>query len=255
MVIKSGGSPANRRRKEMVFDPNPLSLSVPEPAFESWLRDSGYLEVLDQRTTDLHRLSSAGTTESAAAIGSDGVHLASQLLSRIWTLLSLLTFSPFSKLAASDFTGTMPSWTAALFGSYESYSFPSSPSQARLRVHENVKRFAQNYAVLFALFFACALYQLPLALVGLILCFALWDAFKLSSNRWGFDRYPVIRQSLVRIAQCATAVILFTSNIQLAVFCAFVVSYAAMILHASFRKLTPTNQPAAGGGCRKVAGK
>ncbi|CAA0815999.1 PRA1 family protein H [Striga hermonthica] len=254
MVIKSGGSPANRRRKEMVFDPNPLSLSVPEPAFESWLRDSGYLEVLDQRTTDL-RLSAAGTTESAAANGFDGVHLASQLLSRIWTLLSLPTFNPFSKLTAGDFTGTTPSWTAALFGSYESYSFPTSPSQARLRVHENVKRFAQNYAVLFAIFFACALYQLPLALVGLILCLALWETFRLSSNRWGFDRHPLIRQPSVRLAQCTTAVILFISNVQLAVFCAFALSYAAIILHASFRKLTPTNQPAARGECRKVAEK
>ncbi|GER32732.1 prenylated RAB acceptor 1.H, partial [Striga asiatica] len=30
---------------------NPLSLSLPEPAFESWLHDSDYLEVLDQCTT------------------------------------------------------------------------------------------------------------------------------------------------------------------------------------------------------------
>ncbi|GER43070.1 prenylated RAB acceptor 1.H [Striga asiatica] len=253
--IKFGVSPAKHRRKEMVFDPNPLSLSVPEPAFESWLRDSGYLEVLDQRTTDLHRLSAAGPSSSAAAISSDGVSLISRLISRIWTVLSLLTFSPFSKLSTSDFTGATPSWTLAFFGSSESYSFPSEPSQARLRVQENVKRFARNYASLFALFFACSLYQLPLALAGLILCFALWEAFKLSSDRWGFDRYPLIRQTLIGIAQCATVVILFISKVQLAVFCAIAVSYAVMILHASFRKLTPSNPPAPRGDHRKTARK
>jgi hypothetical protein len=43
---------------------------------------------------------------------------------------------------------------------------------------------------------------MPLALVGLISCLALWDAFKFCSERWGLDQYPVFRQCLVRIAQC-----------------------------------------------------
>ncbi|KAI3457433.1 hypothetical protein Pfo_014096 [Paulownia fortunei] len=264
--IKFGVFPSKHPRankKEMVFAPNPLSLSVPEPAFESWLRDSGYLEILDQRTTDLHRLSTTTKPSNSAApaasdsattsVNPNGVFFVSQLFSRIWTLLSLLTFNPFSKLATDDFSGDTPSWTLAFFGSSESYSFPSSPSQARLRVHENVKRFARNYASLFVLFFACSLYQLPIALFGLISCLALWDVFKFSGDRWGLDRYPVIRQTLIRIAQCVTAIILFISNVQLAIFCAFGVSYAVMILHASFRKLTPAKQPAVRGGHKKTA--
>ncbi|GFP79659.1 pra1 family protein h [Phtheirospermum japonicum] len=258
--IKFGVSPAKHRRKDMVFAPNPLSLSVPEPAFESWLRDSGYLEVLDQRTTDLHRLSSTvpkpsnpAAAASATSISPDGVFFVTQLLSRIWTLLSLLTVNPFSKLAADDFSGDTPSWTTAFFGSSESYSFPSYPSQARLRVHENLKRFARNYASLFVIFFACSLYQLPIALIGLISCLALWDVFKFGSDRWGLDRYPAIRQTLIRIAQCVTVIVLFIAKVQFAVFYTFGVSYAVIILHASFRKLTPTKQPAVRGGYRKAA--
>ncbi|KAK6157382.1 hypothetical protein DH2020_011630 [Rehmannia glutinosa] len=233
--IKFGVFPTKLHRKDMVFAPNPLSLSVPEPAFESWLRDSGYLEILDQRTTDLHRLSTTTKPSEVAAgsattsISPDGVFFVSQFFSRIWTLLSLFTFNPFSKLATDDFSGDTPSWTIAFFGSSESYSFPSSPSQARLRVHENVKRFARNYASLFVLFFACSLYQLPIALIGLISCLALWDVFKFSGDRWGLDRYPFMRQTLIRIAQCA------------------------MILHASFRKLTPAKQTAVRGGRRNTA--
>ncbi|KAL2472687.1 PRA1 family protein H [Forsythia ovata] len=232
----------------MVFTANPLALSVPEPAFESWLRESGYLEILDQRTSDLHRLSTTTTAEphnSAADVTTTSIICSGffvSIFSRIWTLLSLLTFNPFSKLVSDDFSGDTPSWTLAFFGSSNSYSFPSSPSQARLRVHENVKRFARNYAFLFIVFFACSLYQLPLALVGLISCLALWDVFKYCIDRWELNRRLFLRQTLLHISQCATAVILFFSNVQLALLCALGVSYAVLILHASFRKLTPAKQ-------------
>lgn len=255
-------------KKRMVFTPNPLALSVPEPEFESWLRESGYLEIIDQRTTDLHRLSTTApdsaalettrATNSAAAASTatnssrptEGFLHA--LFSLIWTLLSLFTFNPFSKLKTDDFSGDTQPWTAAFFGSSDSYSFPSSPAQVRLRVHENVKRFARNYALLFILLFACSLYQLPIALVGLISCLALWDAFKFAGDRWKLDGYPVLRELLIRIVQCVTAVIMLISNVQLAVFCAVGFSYAVMILHSSFRKLTLAKQPAAKGGQRRI---
>ncbi|XP_042028381.1 PRA1 family protein H-like, partial [Salvia splendens] len=243
---------------KQMFDPNPLSLSVPESEFESWLRDSGYLEIVDQRATDLHRISTAAKPSDSAAesatakISSSGAFIVSRFLSRVWTLLSLLTFNPFSKLAATDFSGDTPPWTVAFFGSSESYSFPSSRSQARLRVHENVKRYARNYTTLFFLFFACSLYQLPLALFGLLSCLALWDAFRFSGDRWRLDGYPLLREALIRTAQCLAAVILFISNVQFAVFCATGVSFAVMILHASFRKLTPAKQPDQRGGQRTM---
>lgn len=248
----------------MAFSANPLSLSVPEPVFETWLRDTGYLEILDQRTTDLHRHSSStaaaattassdtSVTNSAAAAVSISNGIFVLIFSRIGTLLSLLTLNPFAKLTSDDFSGDTPSWTLQFVGSFDSYSFPSSPSQARLRVHENVKRYARNYASLFVLFFACSLYQKLFALVGLISCLALWDVLKLCGDRWGLEQRPVIKQSLFRIAQCATAVILFCTNVQMALFSALAVSYVVMILHASFRKLTPSKQSTSKDGNRRV---
>ncbi|KAE9590610.1 hypothetical protein Lal_00022975 [Lupinus albus] len=223
----------------MVFSSNPLALSVPEPAFESWLRDSGYLDILD------HRTSSAADTSAATSISTvtPASGLFVSLFSHLATLISLFTLNPFSKLTADDFSGDTPSWSHSFFGFCGSYSFPSSPSQARLRVHENIKRYARNYAYLFIVFFACTLYKMPLALVGLISCLALWDFFKYFSDRWGLDEYPITRQCLLRLAQCATAVILVYSNVQLALFCALSVSYAGMIVHAAFRKLAPAKQP------------
>lgn len=130
----------------MAFSANPLALSVPEAAFESWLRDTGYLELLDQRT-------SRPSSDSRST-----THKGGGFFSNIGTLISLVTLNPFSKLTAHDFSGETPSWTTSFIASFNSYTFPSSSHQARLRVHENVRRYARNYASLFVLFFACSLY-------------------------------------------------------------------------------------------------
>ncbi|XVE50193.1 hypothetical protein DITRI_Ditri01bG0142400 [Diplodiscus trichospermus] len=234
----------------MVFSSNPLSLSVPDPTFESWLRDSGYLDVIDDHQTAAASTtgSTSTTTDSTVTISITGFlfrHLVS-LFSHLWILLSLFTLNPFSKLTTNDFSGETPSWTKGFFGDFGSYSFPASVSQARLRVHENVKRYARNYASLFILFFACSLYQLPVALVGLISSLALWDLFRFFSDKWGLDMFPVTQLVLIRIAQCATAIILILLNVQMALCCALGVSYIVMILHAAFRKLTPLKQPSRG---------
>ncbi|KAJ4871550.1 PRA1 family protein H [Raphanus sativus] len=244
----------------MAFSPNPLSLSVPDPAFESWLRDSGYLDLLDHRTSAAAAAaaapasSSSSSSAAAAAPSSASDDVVSSitggffasLLSRLVTVSSLLTINPFSKLSADDFSGDTPPWTTGFFGACGSYSFPSSSQQARMRVHENIKRFARNYATLFIVFFACALYQMPLALVGLLASLALWELFKYCSDRWKFDRHPSARRLVIGIGQCATAVLLTFLNVQMALFSALAVSYSVMLLHAGFRKLTPSKKPSRG---------
>ncbi|KAF8024094.1 hypothetical protein BT93_F1332 [Corymbia citriodora subsp. variegata] len=146
----------------MAFKSNPLSLTVPEPAFESWLRDSGYLELLDQRSSSSSSAAAANNTAASSSSGNDAASdpyapgFFASVFSSLGTLLSLATLNPLSKLTTDDFSRATPSWTHGFIGSFDSYSFPSSPDQARRRVHENVKRFARNYATLFILFFACA---------------------------------------------------------------------------------------------------
>uniref|UniRef100_A0A7N0SXX2 PRA1 family protein n=1 Tax=Kalanchoe fedtschenkoi TaxID=63787 RepID=A0A7N0SXX2_KALFE len=233
----------------MAFPSNPLSLSVPDPLFESWLRDNNYLEILDQRTTSLAASAAAASDspDSSSPPTSSALNVATaslfrSLFSAVGTLLSLFTFNPIAKLTAEDFAGETPSWTVGFFGGCESYSFPSSAAQAKLRACENVKRFARNYACLVIVALACTLYQMPLALVGLISCLAMWDLLKVTSDKWRLDDFPIRRQFLVRVAQCATVIILFFSNVQMALIYALGVSYVVMILHAAFRKLTPTKQ-------------
>ncbi|KAJ6752036.1 hypothetical protein OIU85_002456 [Salix viminalis] len=230
----------------MVFSSNPLSLSVPDPTFDAWLRDSGYLEILDQHssssTITADPTSTSIITSTTTTATTTGLFIS--FFSHILTLLSLFTLNPFSKLTTDDFSGQTPSWTRSFFADFGSYSFPSGSDQARLRVNENVKRYARNYASLFILFFACTLYQMPLALIGLISSLALWDAFKFCNDRWGWDRYPVLWQVMVRTAQCVTAVVLICLNVQMALFGAVGISYTVMVLHAAFRKLTSTKQSA-----------
>ncbi|CAL9072489.1 unnamed protein product [Musa textilis] len=48
----------------MAFASNPLSLSVSEPAFEAWLRDTGYLEILDDRAASADHSPSSSSSSS-----------------------------------------------------------------------------------------------------------------------------------------------------------------------------------------------
>ncbi|XP_058095611.1 PRA1 family protein H isoform X2 [Magnolia sinica] len=241
----------------MVFSANPLSLSLPDPAFESWLRDKGYLEILDERTTAVHSSSSASSSSSSSSstLGPGPASLiitgSSSVFSRLSTLASLLTLNPFAKLTADDFAGDTPSWTVGFFGEADSYSWPTSPSQARMRAHENVKRYARNYACLSLLFLVCSLYQIPIALFGLIIGLALWEAFRLCSDRWRLEGYPIVRRALLHVLQFAIAVVFYSCSVQIALFCAIAVSYGVMILHASLRKLTPSKLLARADGSKR----
>ncbi|XP_068643974.1 PRA1 family protein H-like [Aristolochia californica] len=236
----------------MVFSTNPLSLAVPDPVFETWLRDNRFLEILDDHAAALagfadHTTSRAitatarrGTTNNTATLFT----AATFLFSVCSTLVSVLTINPFAKLAAEDFAGDTPSWTGSFLGSSVSFSWPASPSQARMRVQENVKRYARNYAFLSVLILACCLYQIPIALLGIVSSLLMWELFRISDNRWTLvERFSIFRQILIYLLQSATAIIIYCCNVQISLFWALCVSYVVMLLHALLRKLTPTKRP------------
>ncbi|KAJ0105512.1 hypothetical protein Patl1_18622 [Pistacia atlantica] len=125
----------------------------------------------------------------------------------------LLKVNPFAKLTIDDFSACTPSWTHEFLGFAGSYSFPSLPDTLKLRVQENVKRYAEIMLLcLFSSLPAPLLkvsklrvfmskvfifwYQMPRALLGLISSLAIWDLFKFCSDKWKFDRYSMIRQVL-----------------------------------------------------------
>jgi hypothetical protein len=145
------------------FKPNPLSLSVPDPALDRWLRDSGYLDLLDSTTGGPSSASAPSASASAAAspvAGPVSSGVAADVLAFARTLASLLALNPFARLSTADLAAPTPSWSLAFVGApgAASYSWPPTPTQARLRVQENVRRYARNYAALTILVFACCLY-------------------------------------------------------------------------------------------------
>ncbi|XP_020595427.1 PRA1 family protein H [Phalaenopsis equestris] len=226
----------------MSFAANPLALSVPEPAFEAWLRDSGYLEILDTSSSSLPTSSASfpssskplpPKTPSAAVAG--GI---SSIFFFLRTLASLFTINPFAKLTPEDFVRETPSWTVGFVGDASSYSWPGGPSQARMRVQENVRRYARNYAFLCLIFFACSLYQMPVLLLSLMVCLGLWELLRFCSDKWELEeKRPAVRTILVFAAQFGMLVILYLTDLQVALFYTAVVSYTVMLLHASLRKL------------------
>ncbi|WZZ31989.1 hypothetical protein YC2023_015390 [Brassica napus] len=219
--------------RRMGFSANPLSLTVPDSVLESLLQDSGYLDLLDHRTSDVSSMSPSSSSSSATE-AKPPTALSAQLVA----VFSLVTVNPFSKLSADDFAGETPPWTTRFFGDSDSYSFPSSFHEARNRVHENVKRFARNYATLLILFFTYELFEMPLALLGFVTSYVFWELFKFCVDSWESNRHPLIRKILIRVALCATVSFLAFLNVQIAVFYALAISYAVVILHGGFRNLS-----------------
>ena len=134
----------------MAFSSNPLSLSVPEAAFDTWLRDSGFIDILDQRTSDLHRLSSssadskpsaeaAASSSSSAASEAVAASVLGRVFSRAATLLSLLTLNPFAKLAAGDYMAFRDYLRAHLFAD-------GSAAAARDKADRRARRAARRAA-------------------------------------------------------------------------------------------------------------
>ncbi|KAK8939292.1 PRA1 family protein H [Platanthera guangdongensis] len=194
----------------MSFAANPLALSVPEPVFEAWLRDSGYLEILDASSSSssspLPAPLSFPSSSSKPPLPKTPASAVAGTIARAFivlrTLASVFTINPFAKLTPEDFAGETPSWTLGFVGGVGSYSWPSEPSQARMRVQENVRRYARNYAFLSLIFFACSLYQMPIPLLGLISCLGLWELLRVCNDKWELEESrPTLRTILLRLVQ------------------------------------------------------
>ncbi|PNT62843.1 hypothetical protein BRADI_4g08810v3 [Brachypodium distachyon] len=188
------------------FKPNPLSLSVPDPALDRWLRDSGYLDVLDSSAPAPSSAAPATSRTSSpfAAPASASSGAAADFLAFARTLASLLALNPFARLSTADLAVPTPSWSLAFLGppGAASYSWPPTPTQARLRVQENVRRYARNYAALSIVVFACCLYRMPMALLGMLASLAVWESVRYCRERWGLaTRAPGVGQALLHCAQ------------------------------------------------------
>ncbi|KAL0904605.1 hypothetical protein M5K25_026733 [Dendrobium thyrsiflorum] len=147
----------------MPFVANPLALSVPEPAFEAWLRDSGYLETLDTSSSSLPTSSASFPSSSSKPLPPKNPAAAvagviSPVFFFLRTLASLFTINPFAKLTPEDFAGETPSWT--------------------LR------------------------YQMPILLLSLMESLGVWELLRFCSDKWELEeKHPAVRTILVCAAQ------------------------------------------------------
>ncbi|KAJ4791840.1 PRA1 family protein [Rhynchospora pubera] len=252
----------------MSFAPNPLSLTVSDPAFESWLRDSGHLYTLDTLPASSSSSSSSSSSAPSASPSpsssnkpiptstSTSQSRLSFFLSSLRTLATLISNNPLAKLQVADLAGPTPSWTRDFIGGPGEYSWPVESPQARLRVQENVRRYAKNYMFLSLLFFTCCLYRIPISLLGLVACLGIWEGVRFCIKSWEMEeKYPVLRQVMVNVALIITASVLYICYFQFALVYAIGLSYAAMLIHASLRKLTPLSKSNGSSQPKKVVKK
>ncbi|EFH51192.1 hypothetical protein ARALYDRAFT_327582 [Arabidopsis lyrata subsp. lyrata] len=171
----------------MAFSPNPLSLSVLDPAFESWLRDSSYLELLDHRTSAAAAAasSSASVSSSVAATSaaSDDEHplpVVSSLLFCLDASLSLLflqlTLSPSSPMIFPEIRHRGPPVSLAIVTLIR---FQRLLSKREL---EFMSKSNDSLGITLR-------YSSSSSLVHYIKCIG-----EICSARWKFDRHPSMRK-------------------------------------------------------------
>ncbi|CAM6101648.1 unnamed protein product [Calypogeia fissa] len=206
----------------MTFQVNPLSLCLPQQAFETWLRESGQLEVLDKNALDQALL---GGSESLSAV-----------------LIKALKINPLRSLTIEDFCNSPVSWTGEFFdcglGPRETYSYPRSLIQAKLRMEDNVKRYTGNYLVLALIIFLCFLYKMPLAFLGILSCLALWDTLRVYINSRGLRLDSFQCRCLQLFGNLATMFVLVYCKAAVAVTLAGLTSLLVVILHSALRRIT-----------------
>ncbi|KAG0560134.1 hypothetical protein M758_10G151400 [Ceratodon purpureus] len=214
----------------MAFKENPLSLSVSQTAFEEWLRENGHLETLDRTELDHHlRLPSHSSfREFSKAVKSNA----------------------FMNLTVDDLLKKPVSWTGEFFdcgfGPGETYSWPRSISQAKMRMDENIRRYTGNYVVLVAIVFLILLYQMPMALVGIISVILVWDTLRRAGDEWGLERNGYRYRALAFVGNSVTVVLMVYCKIALALFWAGIGSLLVVTAHSCLRRITSTKAVPAG---------
>ncbi|KAJ7283052.1 hypothetical protein O6H91_Y350800 [Diphasiastrum complanatum] len=218
----------------MAFLVNPLSLCIPQSAFEAWLRERGYLEILDKCGLDQARM--AGQSSFAACC-------------------KLLTTNPFANLTMEDLCQKPVPWTDEFFdcglGPRETYSWPVSVTQIKLRMEENLRRYTGNYLVLTLVVFLCFLYKVPLAFLGLVSLLGLWATIRKYIYKWGLQRQSVWFGLLLLLGNTATAIIVIYCKIGTVLFWTGVCSFLVLVTHSCFRRITPSRRNHNGEGSKR----
>ncbi|OEL22974.1 hypothetical protein BAE44_0016008 [Dichanthelium oligosanthes] len=92
-----------------------------------------------------------------------------------------------------------------------------------------------------------------MALLGMVASLTVWEGVLYCRDHWGLTtRVPGVAQALLHCVQIATGILLYVCNLQFVLLYAIGLSYAMMMLHATLRKLTPSNVPDPGNKNRRA---
>ncbi|KAG6557571.1 hypothetical protein Mapa_000847 [Marchantia paleacea] len=210
----------------MSFSVNPLSLCLSQSTFEAWLRDSGHLEILDKCVMDQARTNGHGS---------------------ISAFMKALKINPFKSLTLEDCCKSPVAWTGEFFdcgtGPRDTYTFPHSLTQAKLRMEENVKRYTGNYLVLALVILLCFLYKIPVALLGIMSIIALWDTIRVYINSRGLTQNSFRFRSLRVLGNIGTIFIMMYCRVAVALAWAGLTSLLVVLVHSMLRRITPMKHP------------
>merc|ERR1712224_195198 len=197
------------------FKASPLSIAVPEGAFEKWMEE----EVTFTRS------------ERRNARGGGGEPETSKSYTRRWPKLSKLTFN--------DLISEGKEWVEFFglkSGLQNSYGLPAMEvSEVIRKADENLSRYLVNYLRATLVMMCCLLCERPESLVGIIVILAIVDWFTKFTAHTNLDKQSTTYQILSILVTLFIWYVVFLSKAVVSISRSLLVAGVVVFLHACLR--------------------
>mmetsp|Transcript_9548 Transcript_9548/g.24429 ORF Transcript_9548/g.24429 Transcript_9548/m.24429 type:complete len:215 (-) Transcript_9548:587-1231(-) len=189
------------------FKASPLSIAVPEKAFNQWMEDE---------TSRRRR----GGGEADAPSSSTN-----------WPNLSAITFNDLINFQGREWV----EFLGLKSGLQKSYCWTKSLGQIRKRVDENVSRYLVNYIRTTMVMLCCLLCERPESLVGIIVILAILDWFSQFTAHTNLDKQSTTYQILSILVTVVVWFVVFLSKAMASVTRSVAMAGTVVGLHAALR--------------------
>jgi len=189
------------------FKASPLSIAVPEKAFNQWMEDE---------TSRRRR----GGGEADAPSSSTN-----------WPNLSAITFNDLINFQGREWV----EFLGLKSGLQKSYCWTKNLGQIRKRVDENVSRYLVNYIRTTMVMLCCLLCERPESLVGIIVILAILDWFSQFTAHTNLDKQSTTYQILSILVTVVVWFVVFLSKAMASVTRSVAMAGTVVGLHAALR--------------------
>lgn len=164
----------------------------------------------------------------------------------VFVMWQAVRVNPFAELTLDDLCRPPAPWTADFWdcgtGPWDSYSWPLTVPQVKLRMQENLKRYCGNYLILALVIFLCFLYRMPVAIAGLVALLGIWECIRMYVTSRGLTSTSYRAMALTFVGQATTWVLLVYTKIGAVTLWTLLLIFVIFVFHGATRRLTPSKK-------------